>query len=435
MKLKRTLTVLFTVLCFALWIIPIHQVLAQEKQLTKKGLIPFDYLDELEANVEVNLTDKLINLVTKTVSSKPEVAELIQMIDGIYLRTYGKYGHAESEMIKYYQDKLKKNKWEVLVKIKDGSKNKHDEIVEISLLYDEDVAYGIFVILASFDPDEVTLINIVGEIAPDRITGLLKNLSKFSMTDIDLEGTLMAGIDLNADRDTIPKYILSVKVEEPPVIDGKLDDKCWKTAPQADGFTHEDTGKLVKDQTIVKLLYTDKAIYVAWEIYDSEPKTIVTNKELDSRKFLDAESVCFSIDPFHKHQSRPRILFMVNPFDQQKFERLSLGNQKKPKLSNDWKVITKIVDDGWVAEMEIPWKAIDYPDTTDPIQMGINFSRKQKRTGENSWWSNIGVEKQYKNDGNWIRVIPPSKSSRLQGMIDTIKKGRYHTRLKFSLPY
>lgn len=414
MKLQKTLALLFTVFCLALWMVPIHQVLAQEeqpKQQTKKGLIPFDYLDEMEAHVEVNLTARLINLVTKSVSSKPEIAGLIGMIDGIYLRTYNEYGEAESGMIKYYKNILKENKWEVLVRVKEKPKAfEKGELVEISLLFDEEVAYGIFVIIASHDPDEVTLINIVGEIAPDRITELLGNLSKFGMTDIDLEDTLKATVEPKADRDTVQKEILAVKTEKPPAIDGKLDDKCWKTAPQADGFTHENTGKLVKDQTIVKLLYTDKAIYVAWYIFDSDPKTIAIDKKLDSPQFLDSESVCFSIDPFHTHQSRPRIRFMVNPFDQQKVERL-LGNQKNPKLTNDWKVITKIVDDGWSVEMEIPWKVLDYPNTSEPIQMGINFSRKQKRTGEKSWWSNIGVEKQYKNDGNWMLVIPPSKSS------------------------
>ena len=330
-------------------------------------------------------------------------------------------------MIKYYKNILKENKWEVLVRVKEKAKAfEKDELVEISLLFDEDVAYGIFVIIASHDPDEVTLINIVGEIAPDKITQLLGNLSKFGMTDIDLEDTLKSGVEPKAKRDTVQKEILAVKAEKPPVIDGKLDDNCWKTAPQADGFTHEVTEKPVKDQTIVQIVYTDKAIYVAWYIYDSDPKTIVTDKKLDSQQFLYAESVGFSIDPFDTHQPNPRTLFMVNPFGQRKFKRSSLGNQKKSKLTNDWKAITKTVDDGWVVEMEIPWKVLDYPDTSEPIQMGINFNRRQQRTGENSWWSNIGVEKEYKNDGNWIRVIPPSKSSRMQGMIDAFEEGKYN---------
>lgn len=423
MKLQRHPIRLFTVFLLALCIAPNHQALAQKEppdETVKKGLIPFDYMDELEAKVEVNLTDKLIKLVTKSVSSKPEVAEMIQMIDGIYVRTYGNFGVAESGMIKYYQDKLKKNNWEVLVKIKES-----DEIVEISLLLDDDVAYGIFVIVASKGPDEVTFINIAGEIAPERISELLGNLSKFGMTDIDLEGTLKAKAGTNPDRGTIQKDLLAVKIENPPTIDGNLDDKCWKIAPQANVFTLVNTEKPVKDQSIVKLVYTDKSIYVAWHLYDSQPNKIVSRQKKDSARFADEDSVTFSIDSFHTHRSTHRTLFMANPHGK-KYIQFASKNHKKSELTDRWKVETKIVDDGWTVEMEIPWHILDYPETTEPIQMGINFYRKQQRTGEHSWWSNVGVEELYENDGNWMQVLPPSKSSRMQGMLDVLENGEYN---------
>ena len=423
MKWQRHLILLFTGFFLALGILPIHQALAQEEQpdeKVKKGQIPFDYLDSLEAQVEINLTDKLINLVTKSVSSRPEVAELIQMIDGIYLRTYEKYGESESGMIKYYQNKLKENEWEILVKIKEK-----DEIVEISLLFDEDVAYGIFVIIASYESDEVTLINIVGKIAPERISELLRNLSNFGMTDIDVGDKLKVKVESNPDRDTVQKKMLAVRTEKPPKIDGKLDDKCWKIAPQADEFTHVDTDKPVKDQTKVKLVYTDKSIYVAWRLYDSQPDKIVARQKKDHVRFKDEDSVCFSIDPFHTHQSTHRTLFMANPLGK-KYVHFASARSMNPEWANQWKVAANTVKDGWVVEMEIPWQILDYPETTDPILMGINFDRKQQRTGEHSWWSNVGVQKLYSNDGNWLQVLPPSKSSRMHGMLDAFEKGKYN---------
>ena len=425
MKWQRHLILLFTGFFLALGILPIHQALAQEEQpdeKVKKGQIPFDYLDSLEAQVEINLTDKLINLVTKSVSSRPEVAELIQMIDGIYLRTYEKYGESESGMIKYYQNKLKENEWEILVKIKEK-----DEIVEISLLFDEDVAYGIFVIIASYESDEVTLINIVGKIAPERISELLRNLSNFGMTDIDVGDKLKVKVKVesNPDRDTVQKEMLAVRTEKPPKIDGKLDDKCWKIAPQADEFIHVDTDKPVKDQTKVKLVYTDKSIYVAWRLYDSQPDKIVARQKKDHVRFKDEDSVCFSIDPFHTHQSTHRTLFMANPLGK-KYVHFASARSMNPEWANQWKVAANTVKDGWVVEMEIPWQILDYPETTDPILMGINFDRKQQRTGEHSWWSNVGVQKLYSNDGNWLQVLPPSKSSRMHGMLDAFEKGKYN---------
>lgn len=427
MKLQKTLSLIYTVLCLLLWTLPIQHSYAQENKNNQiqKGLIPFDYMDELEAQVEVNLTNKLINLVTKSVNSKPEVVELIKMIEGIYLRTYGEYGVTESGMIKYYRDKLKTNKWETLVKINDRDKKKDTpEIVEISLLYDEDVAYGIFVIFATNNPDEVTLINIIGRIAPDRITELLGNLSNFGMTDIDLKGTLKTSVELNPNRDRIQRELLGVKAEKPPAIDGDLEDMCWKTAPIADKFTHQTTAEAVKEQTEVKLVYTNKSIYIAWYIQDSHPDKIIARQTKDHTPFQDEDSVCFTIDPFHTHKSTQRTLFMVNP-NGNKHIQFGTRRAKDHERINQWDVASKIVKDGWIVEMEIPWKILDYPESSEPILMGINFERKHQRTGEHSWWSNIGDEMNYQQDGNWIQIIPPSKFSLMQGMLDALEKDKH----------
>ena len=427
MKLKRHLTLLFTAFCLALWIAPIHQVLAEKEQsekAKKKGLILFDHPQNPEAKVEVNLTDKLINLVTKSMNSSPEVKEIVQMLEGIYVRTYDSSITTDgSKFVEYYQDKLRKEKWEVFVKIKEAK-----EMVEVSLLYDEDVAYGIFAIVITDKPEkskEVTFVNIVGKIATERISDLLGNLSNFGTTDIDLGDKLKVKVDLNPNRDTILKEVLAVKIEKPPKIDGKLEDKCWKIAPQADKFTHVSTEKPVKDQTTVKLVYTDKSIYVAWHLYDSQPQKIVALQTKDQVRFVNEDSVCFSIDPFHTRKSEHRILFMANPLGK-KYVHFATARPKNPEWADQWKVASKIVDDGWVVEMEIPWQILDYPETTEPILMGINFDRKQQRTGEHSWWSNVGVEKVYRNDGNWMQVLPPSKSSRMQGMLDAFEKSRYN---------
>lgn len=428
MKLQKHLTLIFTATFLAMLLGPINYTLADKatpEKTKKKGLIPFDHPQNPEAKVEVNLTDKLINLVTKSMNSAPEVKEIVEMLDGIYVRTYDSpiitHGTNGTMLVEYYQEKLKKEKWEVFVKIKEAN-----EMVEVSLLYDEDVAYGIFAIVVADKPEkrkEVTFVNIVGKIATERISDLLGNLSNFGTTDIDLGDKLKVKAELNPDRGTVQKEMLAVKVEKPPKIDGKLDDKCWKIAPQTDKFTHASTEKPVKDQTIVKLVYTDKAIYVAWRMHDSDPKNIVKRQTKDHIRFVNEDSVCFSIDPFHTHRSAQRTLFMANPLGK-KFVQFATARPKNREYADRWKVAANIVKDGWVVEMEIPWQVLDYPETTEPILMGINFDRKQQRTGEHSWWSNVGVEKLYSNDGNWMRVLPPSKSSHMQGMLDAFEKGK-----------
>jgi len=61
-----------------------------------------------------------------------------------------------------------------------------------------------------------------------------------------------------------------------PIIDGKLDDECWKTGEWAGDFTQwiPKEGSRPSQPTEVKILYDDKNIYVAMRAYDSEPEKI-----------------------------------------------------------------------------------------------------------------------------------------------------------------
>ena len=421
MKMQRHWGLLFIALLFVAWLVPTQMVIAEQEKpdkMKQKGLILLDFPSPLKAKVEVNLNTKLINLVTKSVSNQPEVAELIQMLDGIYVRTYDRAAW-EKNAYNYFRDKFKEDKWEVLVKIQENR-----EVIEINLLFDEDKVYGIFIAVIPEASQDVTFVNIVGEIAPERIEDLLGSLSNFGAMDIDVGGALKAHAEPT--RDMVQREILAVKIENPPTIDGALDDACWKIAPQADSFTHVRTGNPVEDDSKVKLVYTDESIYVAWQINDSQPDKIVTRQVQDHVRFgkTTEDWVSFSIDPFHTHQFSNRTYFMANALGK-KYVHSPARNSNETKWMEQWNVAANIVEDGWVVEMEIPWQMLDYPDTTEPIRMGINFDRGQARTSEHSWWSNIGAKEFYKNDGHWLKVLPPPKSSGMQGLLDAFETEEY----------
>ena len=48
---------------------------------------------------------------------------------------------------------------------------------------------------------------------------------------------------------TVKKDLTAIKTDQPPTINGVLDDTCWQDAPQATGFTDERTEKPAKNQT------------------------------------------------------------------------------------------------------------------------------------------------------------------------------------------
>ncbi len=212
---------------------------------------------------------------------------------------------------------------------------------------------------------------------------------------------------------TVKKDLSAVKIEQPPTIDGNLDDACWQAAPKAEGFTDERTEKPAINPTVGHVVYNDEAIYVAIYLYDDKPDTIVARQEKDQTRFSGEDWVSFSLDPFHTHQFSDRSFFIANPLGT-KFAHLATGRAEKSEWIGLWNAAAQIVDDGWVVEMEIPWQMLDYPDTKEPIRMGINIDRYLQRTGEKSWWCNVGVNEFKENDGHWIDVLPPPRKRELK---------------------
>ena len=212
---------------------------------------------------------------------------------------------------------------------------------------------------------------------------------------------------------TVNKKLRAVKITQPPVIDGTLDDACWKEMPKANTFIDERTEKPAKNQSTGHLAYTDTAIYVALYLYDDAPDKIVARQTKDQTRFQGEDQVAFSIDPFHTHQKSDRNFFIVNPLGT-KYAHIATGRAEKSEWIGLWNTAAQIVEDGWIVEMEIPWQMLDYPETTKPIGMGINIDRFQQRTGEKSWWSNLGVHEFRENDGHWVDVLPPPRKRDLK---------------------
>ncbi len=410
MKLHRYQFLPFMLLFLVLPLTLMQTTVAEQNETDKmegKGYVSLEFPWSIEAKVEVNLTPKLINLASKSLKNAAEVSELIQMLNGIYVRTYDRRTVDEQELVSYFRWKLKQDTWETLLKIKED-----DETLEISLLFNKDKVHGIFIILIPEVPEEVTFVNIVGKIDPERVEDLLLGLGSFGVMDIDIRRKLR--MQAVSSRRTGQRELLAVKVDYPPTIDGVLDDLCWKIAPRADGFTHGYYEDPVADDSVVKLVYTPKAIYVGWYLYDSEPDKIVARQTSSKEMWgITEDWVSFEFDPFHRHQPT---WFMANPFGiTYVLIPRKTGDLTDNERMGRWNVGAKIVKDGWVVEMEIPWEILDYPETTEPIWMGLNFQRVHARPRIASSWSNTGYPGRSEDNGHWLHVLPPPKSVALKG--------------------
>ena len=210
------------------------------------------------------------------------------------------------------------------------------------------------------------------------------------------------------------KKLPAVKIEVAPVIDGELNDAAWQEAPQGTDFTDRRAGGApAEDQSVLMMAYTDEALYVALYLFDSEPDGIVARQVEDQIRPFNEDWISLTIDPFHTHQFGDRTFFMVNPLGS-KFVSHPPPFMGPAEISEMWKADASIVDDGWIVEMEIPWEMLNYPETAEPIDIGINVDRGHARTGANTWWSKVGFIEDDRADGHWVDVLPPPKSALIQ---------------------
>lgn len=206
-----------------------------------------------------------------------------------------------------------------------------------------------------------------------------------------------------------------VRVVRPPVIDGVLSDGEWDGLAHVKGFTDPYTDTNPAEDTEVWLGYDDEAIYVAFIAYDSQPGRIVARAiqpgsvsgASSGRGSIREDVFEFQINPFGTRQGGMSS-FRVNALGTTS-ERISGGRSSKREFIGEWKAAGNIVDNGWIAEMRIPWSMLSIP-TGEELDMDINFVRGHARTQVSSIWANLTLRRLSDLVGVWESVTPPKNS-------------------------
>ena len=173
----------------------------------------------------------------------------------------------------------------------------------------------------------------------------------------------------------------AVRATQAPVIDGDLSDAVWQTAPEITGFTQRDPneGQPATQKTIVRVVYTDEAIYFAAFMEDEEKVTpLLARRDSDLN---DGDYIRISIDS--QHDRLNGAAFVVNASNVQM--DMILYNDIYDDVSWDavWDSATKITGKGWIAEMRIPLSQLRFQDK-QVHTWGLNVSRWTARLREST---------------------------------------------------
>ena len=158
--------------------------------------------------------------------------------------------------------------------------------------------------------------------------------------------------------------ITAVRVEESPVIDGRLDDPAWRTASRVTEFFQRPgravEGVLASEQTEVFVAYTKDTLYFGIHAYYADPAQIRASR-VDRDQIQPDDKVTLYIDPFLDLQRA--YAFAVNPYGVQRDAVLTATGGQGGDVSWDalYETAGRIVEDGWTAELAIPFKSLRYP--------------------------------------------------------------------------
>ena len=177
--------------------------------------------------------------------------------------------------------------------------------------------------------------------------------------------------------------VIAQRAATPPVIDGTLTDESWALAAPVSGFTQldPDEGVPATEQTEIRLLYDDDALYVAARMFDSEPGQVA--RRLSKRdEEPDADRISIYLDTMHDHQTG--FVFRVSASNVQRDQILYNDSWTDQTWDGVWHSAVSVDAEGWCAEMRIPLSQLRFAGS-DRQTWGVNVERFVRRKNETSW--------------------------------------------------
>ncbi len=187
------------------------------------------------------------------------------------------------------------------------------------------------------------------------------------------------------------KNLDAVRIEIAPSIDGELSDTCWLNVPIATGFVinKPQPGVRLQQNTEVKFLYDDYAMYIGITCYDKAPDSLYSQLSgRDNSGNTDYCGITFSC----YRDGINGFTFIASARGEQFDARID-GNGEDISWNAVWYCETQITSFGWVAEFKIPFGAIRFPDKPEQL-WNVNFVREVRRTRQIAYWNGVNPMEQ-----------------------------------------
>ena len=176
------------------------------------------------------------------------------------------------------------------------------------------------------------------------------------------------------------------------VIDGDPDEAVWQKAQPATNFLQRDpdNGEPATEKTEVRIVFDGDRLILGITCFDSEPERLLGNQMQRDQPFSADDRFMFAIDPYN--DGRTGYFFEINPSGAMGDGLITsptggggFGGEMQKSWDGIWLARVRRTAIGWTAEVEIPFKTVNFnPDTET---WGANFQRTVRRKNEESLWT------------------------------------------------
>ena len=181
-------------------------------------------------------------------------------------------------------------------------------------------------------------------------------------------------------------FLHAERTAVPPIIDGHLTDEVWTLGtPIRDLFVDQPVeGDPLPQKTEIRILYDDDALYVAAWCYDTEPDEITASLMRRDASPRNQDFIMILLDPFGERRSG--YVFAVTPITTLWDALIEEAGSVNREWDSIWYAQARRNSDGWVVEIAIPLKSLNFPE--DRSTWGFNIARGIARYNQTGRWAN-----------------------------------------------
>ena len=176
------------------------------------------------------------------------------------------------------------------------------------------------------------------------------------------------------------------------VVDGSPAEPAWQRAVPATDFRQRDpdNGSPATEKTEVRVVFDEDRLILGVTCFDSDPAKLLGNQMQRDQPFSADDRFMWAIDPFL--DGRSGYFFEINPSGAMGDGLITgptggggFGGDMDKAWDGIWIARVRRTDAGWTAEVEIPFKTLNFDPAT--TAWGANFQRTVRRKNEESLWT------------------------------------------------